>query len=268
MTFPLKDRVIVLTGAASGIGASLAHILAAQGARLALIDIDGPGLNALAASLQSQPARVETYTLDVIDTSAIEALPATIASDLGPASVLINNAGVALAGRFEQVTAEQFDRVMRINFSATVAMTRLFLPHLRANPPAQIVNLSSIFGIVGVPGQVAYCSSKFAVRGFSEALRLELADSNIGVTVVHPGGVRTNIARRAEIGPGVSSSTRASMETTAEKFLRMSPDVAAQRIVKGLIRRQKRVIVGADARLLTTIQRLFPVAYGRLFPKD
>jgi short-subunit dehydrogenase len=266
MNFSLKDRVVVLTGAGSGIGASLANVLATRGAALALIDIDEAGLANTAATLRTRNTRFKTYLADVADTSTLATLPDAIASDLGPASVLINNAGVALSGTFEQVTTEQFERVMQINFFGTVAMTRLFLPQLRASLPAQIVNLSSIFGIVGVPGQVAYCSSKFAVRGFSESLRLELRGSGIGITVVHPGGVRTNIAKHAAIGPGVTPQALASARTTAEKLLRLSPDKVADRIVRGIIHRQQRIVIGNDARLLTTLQRLLPVSYGRLFP--
>jgi short-subunit dehydrogenase len=264
--FPIRDRVVVLTGAGSGIGRALSHVLATRGALLALIDLDEAGLTETADALKREGSRIQTYVADVSDKSAVTSLPDQIAADLGSASVLINNAGVGLSGNFEQVTEEQFDRVMRINFSATVAVTRNFLPQLRTNAPSQIVNLSSIFGIVGFPGNVAYCSSKFAVRGFSEALRIELMDSNVGVTVVHPGGVQTNIARNAEVGPGVSSQSLAQMRVTAGKFLRMSPDDVAGRIVRAITRREKRVVIGADAHLITALQRLFPVSYGRFFP--
>lgn len=163
---------MVLTGAARGIGAALAPLLAARGASLALVDMQADRLAQVAHPLRSAGHTVATYALDVTDSSAVAALPDAVAFTLGPASVLINNAGIALGGRFDQVTAEQFDRVMEVNFAATVNMTRAFLPQLRAQAPAQIVNMSSIFGIVGVPGQTAYCASKFAVRGFSEASTL------------------------------------------------------------------------------------------------
>jgi short-subunit dehydrogenase len=264
--FSLSNRVVVLTGAASGIGASLAHILAAKGAILALVDINELGLTAIADVLRKQHARIQTYVVDVADRADVASLQTRIASDLGSASVLINNAGVALSGRFDQVTGEQFDRVMRINFSGTVDMTRAFLPQLKANQSSQIVNLSSIFGLVGAPGNVAYASSKFAVRGFSEALRIELRGSGVEVTVVHPGGVRTNIAKDSEVGPGVSTQALETMRSTADRFLRMSSDVVAERIVRGILRREKRVVIGADAHLLTALQRLLPVSYARLFP--
>jgi short-subunit dehydrogenase len=266
MRFPLQNRVVVLTGAASGIGAALAKALAAHGAALALIDVDEAALVRTADVLTQQGARFKTYSADVACTSTLQGLADRVASEFGTASVLINNAGVTLSGRFEQVTEEQFDRVMQVNFTGAVAMTRTFLPQLRVGQPSQVVNLSSIFGIVGVPGQVAYCSSKFALRGFSEALRMELRDTDIGVTVVHPGGVRTNIAKHAAIGPGVTPQALASSRTTAEKLLRMSPNKVAERIVAGIVRRQKRIVIGADAHLLTALQRLLPVAYERFFP--
>ena len=268
MAFQLKDQVVVLTGAASGIGAALAQVLASHGAALALVDKDESGLEQTAAALTSQGHTVSTYAMDVTNLSAVAALPQAVSTYLGSASVLINNAGVALGGRFDQVTGEQFDRVMQINFTATVNLTRAFLPQLRASSPSQIVNLSSIFGIVGVPHQVAYCASKFAVRGFSEALRLELAGSDVGITVVHPGGVRTNIARSSDAGPGVSPQERASMLATSEKLLRLSPEKVAARIVTGIVRRKKRLVIGADAHLLTALGRLFPASYGRFFPKS
>lgn len=267
MRFPLQTRTVVLTGAASGIGAALAHALAVKGAHLALIDLQAAPLEALANTLRTHGAHVQTYVHDVTDHEQLASLPDRIQADLGAPAVLINNAGIALAGNFDQVTAAQFDRVLSVNFHATVAMTRLFLPHLRANSPAQIVNLSSVFGIIGVPGQTAYCASKFAVRGFSEALRPELRGTGVGITVVHPGGVRTSIARAAAIGPGVDPQALATMSSRADKLLRMDPHKAAAAILNALIHRKQRVIVGADAHAITWMQRLFPVAYSRIFPR-
>jgi short-subunit dehydrogenase len=267
MTLPLQNRTVVLTGAASGIGAALASALAAKGAALALIDIQTAPLELLANTLRAGGTRVQSYALDVTNQAALARLPAAIASDLGPAAVLINNAGIALVGNFDQVTPEQFDRVLAVNFVATVAMTRLFLPQLRANTPAQIVNLSSLFGIVGVPGQTAYCASKFAVRGFSEALRSELHSTGVGLTLVHPGGIRTNIATSAAIGPGVDPQSLQTMAARANLLLRMDPSKAAAHIVRALLQRKKRVLVGVDAHALTLLQRLFPVAYSRVFPR-
>lgn len=263
----LRGRVFLLTGAASGIGAALARRLAAEGALLALVDVHAAGLERVRSEVEAQGCVCRTYVLDVSDSAGVSALPSVIASELGAVSVLINNAGVALKGRFEQVSAAQFERVMRINFDATVNMTRAFLPQLRASAPAQIVTMSSVFGLVGVSGQAAYCASKFAVRGFSEALRLELATSRVGVTVVHPGGVRTNIAESSDVGADVTTAEAASMQQTADKLLRGSPDRVAKRIVHAIKYRRKRVVVGADAHLLALLQRFFPATYGVFFPK-
>ena len=265
--FALRDRVVVLTGAASGIGAALAEQLAAEGARLALIDRYADGLAVTAEKAREKGARVEAYTVDLADRAAIAELPAKVLRDLGAASVLINNAGIALGGGFEHVSDEQFDKVMAINFRAPVAMVRAFLPQLRASKPAQIVNVSSVFGLIGVPGNVAYCSAKFGLRGFSEALRAELASGDVGVSVVHPGGVNTRIATSAERGVRLDPALHAAGLARSKKLLTLAPEAAAARILKGLLRREKRIVVGKDAVFLAFMTRLFPVAYGRFLPK-
>jgi short-subunit dehydrogenase len=262
--FVLRDRVVVVTGAASGIGAALAANLASKGAFLALIDRDHLGLETVTEKARRKGCQICNYVADLSDPAAIQQLPQAIHADLGPASVLINNAGVTLTGAFEHATAEQFDSVMAINFHAPVAMVRAFLPQLRMSRSAQIVNLSSLFGIIGVPGQVAYCASKFALRGFSEALRAELLTTDIGVSVVHPGGIRTNILASADIGTGMDPLDAAASKAGGQRFLRMDPQKAAARIVKGIERRENRILVGADARLLELLQRLLPASYGRL----
>ncbi len=265
--FPLGGRVVVLTGAASGIGAALAVRLAAEGADLALVDRDGPGLHSVAETARQSGVQVNTYTVDLADQAAISQLPGTVNADLGAASVLINNAGMALAGAFEQIPAAQFDQLFAVNFFATVAMTRSFLPHLRQHRPAQIMNMSSVFGIIGAAGQVAYSASKFAVRGFSESLREELGSADIGVSVIHPGGVRTNIALSALINAGLSSEQVAAVRGAAEEPLQMDPLDAATRIIGGLKQRKKRILVGEDAQLIARVQRLYPVSYSRVLDK-
>ncbi len=267
MPFQLSNRVVVLTGAASGIGAALAQSLASKGAQLALIDRDGPALEEVAERVRRTGLVVRSYVADLSDPAAIQRLPQAVLADLGPASVLINNAGITLTGSFEQATAEQFDRVMAINFQAPVGMVRAFLPQLRSSESAQIVNLSSLFGIIGVPGQVAYCASKFALRGFSEALRAELLSTGIGVSVVHPGGIRTRILASADIGAGMDPQEAAARKTSGQRFLRMEPGKAAERIVQGIERRENRILVGADARFLELLQRMLPASYGRVLSR-
>ena len=181
--------------------------------------------------------------------------------------VLVNNAGVAVGGTFEQVSEEDFEWLFEINFWGVVRMTRAFLPLLRASGDARIVNLSSVFGLVAPPEQVAYAASKFAVRGFSEALRHELEGSGVGVTVVHPGGVATSIAEKARVPAGVSEEEIARRRENFRKLLRLPPEVAGETIVRGIERRQTRMLVGSDAKTISLIARLLPVSYWKLLAR-
>lgn len=255
----------VVSGAAGGIGSALARQLAAKGSALALIDRDAAGLEALAAELREHyPARrISVHPFDLARSGEIPALTGEVLRAHPRVSLLINNAGVALGGTFEQVGAQQFDEVMAVNFGATVALTRAFLPALRSELGAQIVNVSSLFGLIGPPGQSAYAASKFAVRGFSEVLRHELAPQGIGVTVVHPGGVRTGIARNARVGLGVLPDEVAAAQHEFERLLRLDPAEAARLILRSVEARAPRVIVGSDARVLDLLARLLP---GRYWP--
>jgi len=271
MTFNISGAVIVLTGAASGIGAALAVQLAARGANLALVDRDPAGMEAVAAQARAAGANVTTHALDIADAAAIAALPAAVEQAHGGASILINNAGVALAGTFELASLEDFEWLMNINFWGAVRLTYAFLPQLRQAPAAQIVLTSSVFGLIGPPGQTAYAASKFALRGFGEALRHELAATAIGVTLVHPGGINTNIARNSRIGKFLDPSlARAGIEMF-QKSLKTKPDTAAARIIRSIEKREKRVLIGTDAYQIDIIQRLLPVRYwsliGRGAPK-
>lgn len=262
----MRGGVAVVTGAASGIGAALAGVLAARGCGLALADVNAAGLRNVAAQARSQGVSVSEHRLDVADNDAMAAFPDAVLAEHGRVSVLVNNAGVALGGSFEQVSPADFDWLLSINFGGVVRMTRAFLPLLRREPAAQLVNLSSIFGIIAPPGQTAYAASKFAVRGFSEALRHELEGSSVGVTVVHPGGVRTAIATSARRTGLSNAEIQAQMEIWA-KFLRLDPQDAAERVVRGIERREKRVLVGRDAQRAALIQRLFPVDYWRVLQR-
>ena len=264
-TFPLRDAVAVITGAAGGIGAALARTLAARGTHLALVDLDTRGLDDTAAAARALGVRVSVHTADVADRTAVAALPAEVLAAHGRVSVLVNNAGVAVGGRFVDVSAEDFDWLMSINFGGTVSMTRAFLPVLARQPAAQLVNLSSLFGLIAPPGQCAYAASKFAVRGFSEALRheLEMEDSPVGVTLVHPGGVRTGIARNARVAAAVSPAERDEHQAEFEKLLAMPPEEAARQIADAIERREARLLVGRDAVQGAWLQRLMPVGYWK-----
>ena len=262
--FPLAGGVAVVTGAASGIGAALSAALAARGCHLALVDRDPVGLASTAANCRG--VAVSTHHVDIADRDAIAALPDAVLGAHGRVTILINNAGVALGGQFSHISLDDFAWVMDINLWGVVRMTHAFLPMLRTQPVAQIVNLSSIFGIIAPAGQTAYCASKFAVRGFSESLRAELATTGIGVTVVHPGGVATAIARSARRGQGVqiSPDEEAAMQDRMKRFLKMPPPAAAAMIMDGIERRRKRVLVGRDAKMMAFVQWLFPVRYHRV----
>ncbi|WP_339743680.1 SDR family NAD(P)-dependent oxidoreductase [uncultured Maricaulis sp.] len=262
--FDFVDRTAVVTGAASGIGAALAHGLAARGCRLALADIDRDGLDRVAASIGIAADRVSLHQLDVSDRQAIEVFPEAVRLAHGGAGLLFNNAGVALGGKFEDVSEADFDWLMSINFWGVVRMTRAFMPMLHEASQAHITNISSLFGLVAPAGQTAYSASKFAVRGFSDALRHELAGSSIGVTTVHPGGIKTAIARNARHAAGADPEELAKGLEAFEKLLVMPPECAAEIILRAVARRRPRVLVGRDAHLMAWVERLFPAHYWSL----
>jgi NAD(P)-dependent dehydrogenase (short-subunit alcohol dehydrogenase family) len=262
----LRDRTAVVTGAASGIGRGTALALARRGCNLALADLNQEGLAETAALAEAHGVKVSRHRLDVADREAVAAFPDIVLAAHGRADLIFNNAGVAIGGTFEQVAEEDFDWLMEINFWGVVRMTRAFLPLLRASDQARIVNISSIFGIVAPPGQTAYSASKFAVRAFSESLRreLEAEGAKIGVTVVHPGGVNTSIARNARPPRGANDLDLEAEQARFEKFLRMPPEKAGEIIVTGVEKDQPRVLVGNDARFMAVVERLAPVSYWKI----
>lgn len=263
----LANRVAVVTGAAGGIGRATALALARRGCHLALADIDEGGALDCAREAQARGVRATAHRLDVAERAAVRAFPAQVLAAHRRVDLLVNNAGVALGGSFEQVAEEDFDWLMEINFGAVVRMTRAFLPLLHASDEARIVNVSSIYGIIAPPGQAAYAASKFAVRGFSSALRHELEGSRVGVSTVHPGGVATGIAKNARIPAGAPADEVERGRKAMEKLLRMPPEQAGEIIVRGIERRQARILVGRDARAAALLERLAPVAYWNLLKK-
>jgi short-subunit dehydrogenase len=254
----------VVTGAASGIGAALAAGLAERGSHLVLLDRDAEGLARVAEDIgRTCPVRIATYVADLADADTTRRIGATLAAAHPDTTLLINNAGVALGGTFDQVSAEQFDAVLAVNLHAVITLTRALLPVLTTHPGAHLVALSSVFGLVAPPGQTAYCTSKFAVRGFTESLRGELAPAGVGVTCVHPGGVRTGIARNAMVGEGVPPDVAARI-AEFDKVLTLPPADAAAAILRAVERRRPRVLVGRDALVIDTLARLLPVTHRRL----
>ena len=252
-----------ITGAASGIGRALALELAQRGLDLALADRDEAGLKVLAAEIGSA-RKITLHRIDVgrPDDIAEFARAATAAH---PAlNILVNNAGVALLGTFEEIDQAQMDWLFDINFWGVVHGTRAFLPHLKAQAAAHIVNLSSIFGIIAPPGQAAYAAAKFAVRGFSESVRHELAvaGSPVRLSVVHPGGIATNIARNTRTGTGVTDNERRVQSIERfEAVAKTTPKQAALRIIKGVEKNQPRILIGNDARFMDILQRFRPATY-------
>jgi short-subunit dehydrogenase len=259
----------IVTGAASGIGEALAAQLADRGSSLALVDRDADRLAAVADRIREAHPQLEvdTYVVDLADEAATDALGATLAGAHPGTTLLVNNAGVALAGRFDQVTLEEFDWVLAINFRAVVRLTAALLPVLKANPGSHLVNVSSVFGIFAPPGQAAYAASKFAVRGFSESLRHELAGDGVGVTVVHPGGIRTRIAETARLGSGVDAEEVAAGREQMATLLRIPPERAAAQIVAAIEARRPRLLIGLSAKVPDLLVRLRPGTYWRLIAR-
>jgi short-subunit dehydrogenase len=259
----------VVTGAASGIGEALAVQLAARGSNLVLVDRDEPRLTLVAERLRAahQGLGVVTHVADLADDAQTEALAATLAAEHPGTTLLVNNAGVALGGRFDQVTLEEFDWVMAVNFRAVVRITHALLPVLTAHPGAHLVNVSSIFGIFAPAGQAAYSASKFAVRGFTEAIRHELAENGVGTTCVHPGGIRTRIAESARTGSGVSIEEYEQGREQFAKLLTMPPEKAAAQIMSAIETRRPRLLIGWSAKVPDLLVRLVPGSYWKLIAR-
>jgi short-subunit dehydrogenase len=256
----------VVTGAASGIGAALAVQLAARGSSLVLVDRDKDRLGDVADRLRgAHPGlTVATHVADLSDDEQTAELAATLAAEHPETTLLVNNAGVALGGRFDQVTLEEFDWVMAVNFRSVVRLTHALLPALKAHPGAHLVNVSSVFGIFAPAGQAAYSASKFAVRGFSEAVRHELAENAVGVTVVHPGGIKTRIAESARTGSGVSVEEYEQGRKQFAKLLTMPPESAAALIMEAIEKRRPRLLIGWSAKVPDVLVRLLPGSYWKL----
>lgn len=269
-------KVAVITGAGSGIGRELALALAARGAVLALSDKDEVGLLETAERCTTRHAReVHTEKLDVSDRTAVAEYARAVAGELGRVNAVFNNAGVALHGDFEETPYDQFEWIMNVNFWGVVHGSKEFLPHLIASGDGHLVNISSLFGLMGMPGQTAYNASKFGVRGFSEALRMEMlvARHPVRVTTVHPGGIKTAIARNARTTASHDPQTVAKLFDT--KLARTTAEAAARTIVEGVLKDKPRIVVGGDAKLLDGYVRLVGSRYqstvakvaGRVAPK-
>jgi len=267
----IPGAAIAVTGAASGIGRALAIELAARGADLALADRDEAGLQTVAAEIaKASPRKVSLHRVDVSEQEQIAAFAHEAITAHPSLNILINNAGVSLLGLFHEIDQAQMEWLFNINFWGAVHATRAFLPHLASQPASHIVNISSIFGIMAPPGQTAYSAAKFAIRGFSEALRheLQIAKSPVRLSVVHPGGIKTNIVRNSRAGVGVTDNERRAQ--SIERFdaiARTSPKDAALRIIKGIEKNEPRILIGSDARFMDLLQRFRPATYWNVMAK-
>lgn len=255
-----NESVAVITGAASGIGRALAQRLATENITgLAISDVNAERLKETAAMLETSGVRLSTHTVNVADLAQMQQFYKDVVAEHGRVTHLINNAGVSLFGDVEEISLEDIEWLMNINFRGVVYGVKLFLPILRREKSAHIVNVSSVFGLVAPPGNAAYAASKFAVRGFTEALRHELHDSNISVSCVHPGGIRTNIATDGKLGANASEDERRKLvQVFNESLTRTTPEAAADTIVRGIKTRKTRILIGADASQINFFSRVFP----------
>ena len=260
----INGKLAIVTGAASGIGRATALSLAKRGARLIVTDVNRDGLAETASQIEALGGSATTFILDVSDRDAIYAFAQEVESAHGGADIVINNAGVAQIARVEDLSYEDFEWVMNIDFWGMVYGTKAFLPQLQKKGGGHIVNVSSIFGLISVPSQAAYNSAKFAIRGFTEALRHEMRGSDIQVSSVHPGGIKTNIVRNARFLQSTQKTEREEAVSGFDKIARTTPEKAGETIVQGIEKNRGRILIGFDARLVDWLQRLLPVSYGKI----
>jgi NAD(P)-dependent dehydrogenase (short-subunit alcohol dehydrogenase family) len=260
----ISGKVAVVTGAGSGIGRALAYDLARRGAKLAISDVNTAGLAETAQHVRVIGAEVHEQFLDVTDRASVLTYAETVAAHYGSVNIIINNAGIAFSGDVEEMTFEQIERVMDVDFWGVVNGTKAFLPHLIASGDGHVVNISSLFGLLAMPSQSAYNAAKFAVRGFTEALREEMLVNGhpVQVTCVHPGGIKTGIARNAGAAAGRDAAASAALFDA--KLAKTSPESAASTILRAVTGNRPRSVVGLDAKVLDLVVRLLGPRYQRL----
>ncbi len=263
----LSEGVAVITGAGSGMGRCLAQQLAAMGSSVAISDVNEKALAETAGLLSGAKGKVTRHVVNVAQESQVKTFAEEVAAQHGRATVVFNNAGVALLGNFEELSLEDIRWLMDINFWGVIYGMYYFMPLLKKEKRAHIVNTSSVFGLVGVVGQTAYCASKFAVRGFTESLRHELEGTNIFVTSVHPGGIKTRIAKNARPGARAEGSLYEKSVSRFDRVAITTPEDAAARILKGVEKYEPRVLIGTDCKTVDILQRLRPVGYWKSLAK-
>jgi short-subunit dehydrogenase len=257
-----NKSVAVVTGAASGIGRALAIRLAQEKiAGIAVSDLNEGGLGETVEMIEKLGVPVSSHIADVSELTEIEKFKDAVLRKHNRVTHLINNAGVGVIGTFEQISLADFEWLMNINFWGVVYGTKVFMPILKEQEKAHIVNVSSVFGLVAPPEQTAYCASKFAVRGFTESLRHELEDTNVRVSCVHPGGIKTNIARNSRVGENAPEEYKTQGIKFFDKVAQTSAEQAAEIIVRGIKSENPRILIGKDAHAINYISRLFPRRY-------
>jgi NAD(P)-dependent dehydrogenase (short-subunit alcohol dehydrogenase family) len=262
-----NGKVAAITGAASGMGRELALQLARQGCDLALSDVAEQGLEETALAARAHRVKVTTTRLDVSQRDAMYAWAEAVVRDHGRVNLIFNNAGVALSSTLESVSQKDFEWIMGINFWGVVYGSQAFLPHLKASGDGHIINTSSLFGLIAVPGVGPYNASKFAVRGYTEALRMELDMMNFGVsaTCVHPGGIRTNIAKASRVDDSLKDLSGREAKESIDKFDKLlattSAEKAASVILRSVMKNRRRVLIGPDAKFLDIVVRVFASLY-------
>ena len=255
-----NQKVVVITGAASGIGRSLAQGFAKRGANLALVDMNEAGLREVQEELSSENRKISIHIADVSERSRMEALPEEVLAAHGAVHVLVNNAGVSVGAMFDDHTIEDAEWLLGINLMGVIYGCKFFLPYLKTQDEAHIVNLSSMFGLFAMPGQALYSASKFAVRGFTESLWTELSKTSICLTTVHPGAIRTNVIHAARMYNSEAQKRAAALQ---EKY-GMPSERAAEIIIRAVERNKLRVLVGLDSKIANFLKQIFPVGFQRL----
>lgn len=258
--FNFAHKTAVITGGTCGIGLATAKELASRGCNVIITGRNEKALKEIPLELAKQypEQKFEGYKLDLSDLSSIPKVVEKITKKYSTIDLLINNAGIAASGKFEELSLEDMEAVMTINFRSYIAMTKYLLPSLKKSSEGYIVNTSSIFGIIAPAGQAAYSSSKFAVRGFSDVLRHEMKEYGIGVSTVFPGGVKTNIAKNARIASGAECKNAKDNAKKFESNLTMTPEYAAKTIVKGIEKYKAHIIIGGATKLFDVTARLLP----------
>lgn len=257
-----QGKVAVITGAASGIGKALALKLAEQGCNLALADRDMEGLIAVRTKIMEFDVKCLAEDFDVSNKEAFISFAESVNSEFSGVDMLFNNAGVTLIDSVKDQSFEDFHWIMNINFWGVVYGSHAFLPFLQKSPQAHLVNVSSVFGLLSLPGQSAYNSSKFAVRGFTEALKMEMAGTNVSVHCVHPGGIKTNISNNAKVTS--KSISKSQNVENFNKLAKTTSEEAADVILQGVEKNKRRILIGKDAKLLDRIVRWFPATYEKV----